>query len=152
MFGLGGANAASAVDLPVKVFFLALFVVISVVLLARVKDFHSMVISTAGIALVWFLTSGYILPWYLAPGLSVAVIAGWNATTGSVLNASVVFTLWRIPHSCVGLSDGLGSVLYLSVPFSIILIVWLLLERPFPGLSGRKANTVDVNSREAAGE
>jgi len=152
LFGLDGANAASAVDLPVKVFFLALLAVISVVLLAQVKDFRSMAVATAGIALVWFLTSGYILPWYLALGLSVAVIAGWNATTGSVLAASVVFTLWRIPHSYVYLSDGLGSVLYLSVPFAIILIMWLLLQRPFPGLAGREANTVDVNNREAADE
>lgn len=64
--------------------------------------------------------------------------------------ASVVFTLWRIPHSYVDLGNGLGSVLYLSVPFAIILIVWLLLERPFPGLAGKKASTVDVNNREAA--
>ncbi len=32
--------------------------------------------ATAGIALLWFLTSGYIPPWYLALGVSVAVITG----------------------------------------------------------------------------
>lgn len=150
LFGAGGESASSAVGLPVALLFLALFAVIAVVLLTRVRDFRSMVVSTAGISLIWFLTSGYILPWYLAIGLSVAVIAGWNATTGSLLASSVVFTLWRIPHSYLNLSDGLGSVLYLSVPFTVILVVWLFLMRPFPGCSIEKAGNTRTGNGEVA--
>lgn len=62
-----------------------------------------------------------------------------TATTGSTVAASCVFLLFRIPTAQIAAKY--EPVLYLSVPFVVILIVWLILEKPFSGLWWVKAES-----------
>jgi hypothetical protein len=115
--------------------------------LSRIKDYRSMITATAAITLAWFLTSTYILPWYLVTGLMIACVAGWNYTTAAYLAVAGFFTLYHVPAAIVptvpwnGVS---GTNLYLSLPFLLILVIWsslvvLLLvmnrKRPLSGAS-----------------
>jgi hypothetical protein len=143
LVGVSGESAADWTRFPVKFLFLALVVVVATGLLLRVKSYRSMVAGAAGIALAWCLTSSFVLPWYLALGLFVAVVAGWNPTTAALLASSVVFTMYRIPSSGVDLSHGLGSVFYLSVPLAVVLIAWLWVEKPFPVIHRGKRKVPD---------
>jgi len=130
--GIAKASATSLSNTLVHLFFLALFTAILLALLWKVRDYRTMVLSTGGILLAWFLTSGYVLPWYLGLGLMVCAVSGWNATTGSTVAASCVFILFRIPTAQI--AGEYKPVLYLSIPFAIILITWLILGKPFSGL------------------
>lgn len=126
--GMGGVRAELLANQLVQLVFLAIFGVATLYLLTRVKDYRSMIISVAAISLVWFLTSIYILPWYLAVGLMVACIAGWNVTTAAYVTAASVFTLYHIPETNIPAltwSGRLGTDLYLSLPFLLVLAVWL---------------------------
>lgn len=136
--GLTSAGATSIANLLIRVFFLALFIILALALLSRVKDFRSMVVSAAGISLVWFFTASYVLPWYLALGLFVTMIAGWNATSGVLIASACVFSLWRIPPIHAGLhiqpllhrAASAGATIYLALPLTILFIAWLVSERP----------------------
>jgi alpha-1,6-mannosyltransferase len=142
--GLASATAESLSRTLTHVFFLALFATLVLALLWKVRDYRSMLLSTAAILLAWFLTSGYILPWYLMLGLLVCAVSGWNATTGSTIAASGVFSLYRIPpmrlahvaHIAQTTSNAgpTKPSFLLSIPFAIILVVWLVLGKPFSNL------------------
>lgn len=138
--GIAKASATSLSNTLVHLFFLALLAAIVLALLWKVRDYRTMVLSTGGILLALFLTSGYILPWYLGLGLMVCAISGWNATTGSTVAASCVFLLYRIPitqaviHHRPLLHVSYRPVFYLSIPLAVILITWLILGKPFSGL------------------
>jgi len=145
--GLSGHMAASLSNGPVRAFFLLLLIGVTVVLLLRIRDRRTMAAATAGIALLWFLTSSYILPWYLALGLLVTGIAGWNATTGCLVAASSLFAVYRMPLSSVPILSRIvrtgipGPNLPISIPLTVILIVWLILIHPL-----RRAGPADEAS------
>jgi len=73
----------------------------------------------AALVLVWVFTSTYILPWYLGMGLVLAALTGWNITTGALIGASTIFTLYHIP----GTSGG-GPMFYLSIPLLLLFVIW----------------------------
>ena len=138
--GLAKTTAGSLSTSLAHVFFLGLFVAITLALLWKVRDYRSMVLSTAGIFLAWILTASYLLPWYLAMGIMVCAVAGWNATTACTIAASSIFTLYKVPTTHLLLHQGgkAKPLLYLSIPLAIILIAWLILGKPFSGLRWAK--------------
>lgn len=124
----GGMNITRAgllANSRVHILFTALLLVIAVVLLLRVKDYRSMVASSAGLFLAWFLTSSWLLPWYLFMGLMLAAILGWSRITALMVGLAAVFCLYRIPQPAGGAISGPGPVLFFSLPFLLILIGWL---------------------------
>lgn len=126
--GMLWVRAETLANQMVQLVFLAVFAVVTIYLLTRVKDYRSMIISVAAINLVWFLTSIYILPWYLAVGLMVACVAGWNMTTAAYVTVASFFTFYHIPATNIptlAWSGRLGTDLYLSLPFFLILTAWL---------------------------
>jgi alpha-1,6-mannosyltransferase len=149
--GLASATAASMSKTLTHVFFLGFFAALVLALLWKVRDYRSMLLSTAAILLAWFLTSGYILPWYLMLGLLICAVSGWNATTGSTIAASSVFSLYRLPpmhaaHAAhiAQTTSNTGTTkpsFLLSVPFTIILVAWLILEKPFSNLRRVRGGT-----------
>lgn len=141
--GLAKTTAGSLSTSLAHVFFLGLFVAITLALLWKVRDYRSMVLSTAGIFLAWILTASYLLPWYLAMGIMVCAVAGWNATTACTIAASSIFTLYKVPttpttHLLLHQGGKAKPLLYLSIPLAIILIAWLILGKPFSGLRWAK--------------
>jgi hypothetical protein len=147
--GMTGNRAESLSDSAVRLAFLVIFVLVTMYLLTRVKDYRSMITSTAEISLVWFLTSAYILPWYLALGLMVACVAGWNFSTGAFITVASVFTLYHVPETRLtrlSWTNRLGADPYLSVPFLLTLLVWLVV-----GLGSLvKRNRARTKERSAA--
>lgn len=141
--GNSGINMSTAI---VRLVFWVIFIGLVLLMLYRVKDFKSMVLATSGIFLAWFFTQAYILPWYLLLGLAVVVITGWNATTGCTVAASVVFMLYRIPIEEQATPPVAyhgarpPSALFIAIPLAIILIAWVILERPTsePGKLSRR--------------
>ncbi len=58
----------------------------------------------------------------------VACVAGWNATTAAYVTAASFFTLYHIPETNIPAltwSGRLGTDLYLSLPFLIVLVAWI---------------------------
>jgi hypothetical protein len=133
-FGGGGGAAAARLQLTansrVHLLFLGVAGILGILLLIGVKDYHSMVSCAAALVLVWFFTSAYILPWYLGLGLALAAITGWNMTTGVLVGASTVFTLYHIPST-----SGSGPLFYLSVPLLLLFVIWAIV------LGNRKVRT-----------
>ncbi len=120
----GGAGKASAslqlsANSRVHILFLGIAVILGILLLIGVKDYRSMVLCAAALVLVWVFTSTYILPWYLGMGLVLAALTGWNITTGALIGASTIFTLYHIP----GTSGG-GPMFYLSIPLLLLFVIW----------------------------
>jgi alpha-1,6-mannosyltransferase len=164
IFGRIGMSAGTAASLSTRVtyaFFMLLFLSVMVALLLRTRDFRSMAAATAGIALVWFLTTSYILPWYLALGLLVTGIAGWSATTGCLIAASSVFMLYRIPPSnlqtavtrvTTATGGHPGPTRAISLPLVVILVVWLIYTRPFRRARSEPAPVGGAPALEAADE
>jgi Glycosyltransferase family 87 len=128
--GMSGVKAESLASSWVHLAFLAIFALATLFFLTRVKDYRSMIIATAAITLVWFLTSTYILPWYLVTGLMVACVTGWNYTTAAYLAVGGFFTMYHLPSAITPRLPGthrLGTDLYLSLPFLLILLIWMVL-------------------------
>lgn len=126
--GMAAGPAEAVSGEVIGALFLMLCASLAVYLLSRVRDFRSMVLATAGLALAWFLTSSYILPWYLALGLLVAVTLGWNLLTGAYLAAATALLLYRAPHLGAERVPGAGPLtanLHLSLPLLAIGIVLL---------------------------
>lgn len=133
--GITSNGAATTASSLVRTAFFLVFVCLVLLLLWRVRDYRSMLTAAAGVVLVWFLTSAYILPWYLALALCIAVLAGWNATTGATMAAATVFLLYRIPAGLPSLPGTVNddparplSVLWLALPFLAIFLAWLTLQ------------------------
>lgn len=138
----GGMPAHRAEDLAnarVQLLFLALLVVIGVVLLLRVRDYRTTVASAAGLFLVWLLTTSYVLPWYVAAGLMLACLLGWNLTTATMVGISAVFGLYRIPVPQADAFTRAGPNLYMSVPFLVMLVIWLAIPTSGWLLNRRRA-------------
>lgn len=114
VFGSGGA-ASSRLQLTansrVHLVFLGIAGILGILLLLGVKDYRSMTLCAGSLVLVWFLTSTYVVPWYLALGLALAALTGWNATTGALVAAATIFTLYPM----VG---------HLGVPLLVVLVIW----------------------------
>ncbi len=127
--GFSATRAASISNETAQLLFMALFGFLTLYLLTRVKDFRSMIVVSGAIILLWFLTSSYVVPWYLGLGLMVSAIAGWNWLTGTYLATSFVFLLYRVPDASnprvLGI-DRHGAFTYLSWPCLIILVSLLL--------------------------
>ena len=143
--GMMGSRAAQVAGSRIHLAFLLITAVVGIALLLKVKDFRSMAASSAGLVLIWFLTSTYVLPWYLALGLILAAIAGWNLTTALLAGAAAVFTFYRIPASPSSVSSPGGPSIYLSIPFLLLLIGWLLIA------GAMKLNAVRLSREEALG-
>jgi hypothetical protein len=126
--GMGPVKAAEVANTRVHWLFLGILAVLAIVVLLRVKDYRSMVVAASAIFLLWFLTSSYILPWYLVMGLMLTAIVGWNFTTGAMLGASIVFAFYRIPE--VPGSGGTAGApnYYLVIPLIFIFGGWLAVE------------------------
>ena len=127
----GGMSAAKAVlvaNSRVHVAFVLIELVFLVLLLWGVRDYRTMVASAAGLFLVWFLTSSYVLPWYLFMGLMLTAILGWNITTGSLVGLAAVFCLYRVPQPPGGGIAGSGVNLHFAVPFLLIFLGWMVLS------------------------
>ena len=124
--GMTHIKAESVANARVHLLFLAIFAVLTIILLLRVKDYRSMTVSAAAIFLIWFLTSSYVLPWYLAMGLMLAAFTGWNLATAGMIGASVIFAFYRIPEP-PGTGVG-GPSVWLSVPLVLIFVGWLAYE------------------------
>lgn len=122
--GVNGSRAESLVNPVVQILFLGLFAALVIYLLSRVRDFRSMILATAAISLVWFFTSLYILPWYLALGLMAAAVSGWNALSWAYIATSSIFSLYHVPglgfSSAPWNSGQPGTNLYLSLPFLLL--------------------------------
>jgi hypothetical protein len=114
----GGAAANSRAHL----LFLGIAAILGILLLLKVKDYRSMTLCASSLVLVWFLTSTYVLPWYLALGLVMAALTGWNATTGALVAAAAIFSLYHIPTT-----KGGGPVFYLGIPLLVVLVIWTVL-------------------------
>ena len=143
--GMTGFKAEALANSWVQLAFLGIFALVTLYFLTRVKDFHSMITATAAITLVWFLTSIYILPWYLVTGLMVACVAGWNYTTGAYIVVAGFFTLYHIPETTVPRvpwTGSLGADIYLSLPFLLIFLIWILLGVRFL-LKHRKTKAIE---------
>jgi alpha-1,6-mannosyltransferase len=141
--GVARVRAEEIAHGRVQLMFLALFLVMAVILLLRVKDYRTMVFSAAALFLAWFLTTSYILPWYVAPGLMLAAILGWNLLTASMVGMSSVFVLYRLPELPAGgltLAGQPGPNPYISVPFLMILVGWISLSAAKWVKSRRPAN------------
>jgi hypothetical protein len=123
--GMTAARADVVANSRVHLLFLAVFIVITVILLWGVRDYRSMVASAAALSLVWFLTSTYVLPWYLTMGLMLAAVLGWSLTTACLVGAAAVSTLYLIPWPPGGYPS--GPTMYLCVPFLLLLVGWLTL-------------------------
>ena len=123
--GMTGVKAGLVANSRVHLLFAVLLLAIAVVLLLRVKDYRSMMASSAGLFLAWFLTSSWLLPWYLFMGLMLAAVLGWNRTTACVVGLAAVFCLYRIPQPPGGAISGPGPVLFFSLPFLLIFIGWV---------------------------
>jgi alpha-1,6-mannosyltransferase len=145
LLGSMGITSARALNLATAGIWLALtglFVVVTIVLLYRVRDYRSMMTAAAAISLVWFLTTPYILPWYLTIPLIITAVTGWNVTTGSALAASSVFLMYNIPNrasatrplrfplraASSGNASRPSSVLFMGISFTVILVVWLVAQ------------------------
>lgn len=138
--GISSARAQNLASSGIWLVFTGLFVVITIVLLYRVRDYRTMMMGAAAISLVWFLTTPYILPWYLTLPLMITAVTGWNVTTGSALAASTVFLLYNIPlrspvtrplkfplrAATTSGSAGPSSLLFMGISFTVILVVWLI--------------------------
>ena len=124
--GMTAIKAQSVANTRVHLLFLAIFAVVTIILLLSVKDYRSMALAASGIFLVWFVTSSYVLPWYLVMGLMLTAFTGWNFTTGAMLGASVIFSFYRIPEP-PGHAVG-GPNVWMSVPLILISLVWLVFE------------------------
>jgi hypothetical protein len=152
--GMAGVRAETLANQTVRLVFLVVFAVLTLYLLRRVRDYRTMIVSTAAISLVWFLMSFYILPWYLAAGLMVASVAGWNATTGAYITVASVFTLYHIPATNIPVltwSGRFGTNLFLSLPFFLVLAAWLFLVlRDAP--KRRKPKSIGTSGAGAADE
>ena len=123
--GMSASRAATVANSRVHLLFLAVLAVVAVVLLLKVKDFRSMALSGAGLVLIWFLTSIYVVPWYLALGLVVAAITGWNLTTALLVGASAIFTFYRIPSPLSTTGTPGAPTVYIGLPFLLLLVGWL---------------------------
>ena len=120
--------------------FTGIFVVVTIAMLLKVRNFKSMIVAAAAISLIWFLTAPYILPWYLCMALVITAVDGWDVTTGAALAASTVFLFYRIPQLNIQMRPlrlplrtgpthtpaGPTSLLYIGLPFAAILLAWLL--------------------------
>lgn len=139
--GVGSNRAGTLVSPVVRGGFLALSAVLVLYLLTRVKNFRSMVLVTAAVSLVWFFTSLYVLPWYLALGLMAAGIGGWNALSGTSIAVATIFTLYRVPDLYVStvpwFQGKLGTNLYISLPFLLLFLALLA----FGGYSAWRARS-----------
>jgi alpha-1,6-mannosyltransferase len=125
--GMSHVKADTIANARVHWLFIGIFAVLTIVVLLRVKDYRTMVVSASAIFLLWFLTSSYILPWYLVMGLMLTAIVGWNFTTAAMLGASVIFSFYRIPE--VPRSGGGGGPnFYLCVPLLLLFTGWLVVE------------------------
>ena len=126
--GMGSIKAASVANARMHILFTLLLVVIAIVLLTRVKDYRSMVACSAGLFLAWFLTSSWLLPWYLFMGLAFAAILGWSRITAFIVGLAAIFCLYRIPQPPGGAISGTGPVYFFTVPFLLIFIGWAALS------------------------
>lgn len=141
----GGSVTARTLQIAngrVRLLFLGLFVVVAILLLLRVRDYRSMVVCSASLFLVWFLTSSYVLPWYLAMGIMLAAIGGWNVTTAAMIGASVAFSMYHLPEAVRG-SIG-GPSIQVGVAFLLLLAVWLALSFAF--VRRRASGPMDVTT------
>ncbi len=121
--GMGAVRAETVANSVMRASFTLLFIAVAIYLLTRVKDYRSMVSVSAGLVFAWFLTSSYVLPWYLALGFVLAVIAGWNLITAAYVTASVVFLLYHVPKLTpekVPGTNSLGANVHLSLPMIIV--------------------------------
>lgn len=120
--GMSASRAAAVANSRVQLLFLAIMAAGAVILLLGVKDFRSMAACAGGLVLLWFLTTTYILPWYLALGLLVVAISGWNLTTGLLVAASAILGLYRIPLA----KSISGPTTYIALPLATLLAAWLV--------------------------
>lgn len=148
--GTAAVRAEAISNELIHLLFMVLLAAIALYLLGRVKDFDGMVRATAGLAFAWFLTGSYVLPWYIALGLIVAVTTGWNRLTGACLAASTVLLLYRVPHLVAERVPGAGPLtanLHLSLPMLAIglalLGAWF---HPRPG-TGRPSGSRGAGAR-----
>lgn len=125
--GMAATKATQVANARVQLFFLVVFAIAAIVLLSKVKNYRSMVACSASLCLAWFLTSSYVLPWYLAMGLMLAAVAGWNLTTATLIGASAVFSLWRMPKPSTGGYHG-EATLYIALPFLLLLLGWFTIS------------------------
>jgi hypothetical protein len=116
----GGRSAAA--NSSAHLLFLAIAAILGILLLLNVKDYRSMTLCAGSLVLVWFLTATYVLPWYLALGLVMAALTGWNATTGALIAAAAIFTMYHIQTT-----RGAGPVYYLSIPLLAVLVIWTVI-------------------------
>jgi alpha-1,6-mannosyltransferase len=126
--GMGSVRAGLIANSRVHILFTLLLVAIAIVLLTRVKDYRSMVACSAGLFLAWFLTSSWLLPWYLFMGLAFAAILGWSRITAFIVGLAAIFILFRIPQPPGGAISGTGPVYFFSIPFLLIFIGWASLS------------------------
>ena len=128
ILGFAWVSSAQAADIAAReahYLFLAILAIIAIALFLRVKDFRTMVGCAAALSLVWVLTSGYALPWYLAMGIMLGAVTGWNVTTASLVGAASIFTMYRIPGLPTGATP--EPIFWLGGPMLILLAGWLIL-------------------------
>lgn len=127
---------------------LLLLIVVAIAVLWKVRSYRSMVMAAAILGLLWFLTTPWMLPWYLALPLVLTAITGWNVTTAATMASSVVFMFFRIPRLMVKKAATAGTtavktvvtkpvvptrpMMYLGVSFLVILLAWLVWAEQIP--------------------
>lgn len=114
--------------------FLVVLVVVGLFFLYRVKDFKSSVRAAACLGLLWCLTAGYVLPWYLTLPLMLVSVIGVEPVTLAALASSGVFCFYKLSglHGVTTVRVA-GEVvaftnLHLSIPLAVILVLWLASE------------------------
>ena len=133
--GMTRIKAQSVANARVHLLFLAIFAVVTILILLTVKNYRSMALAASAIFLIWFVTSSYVLPWYLVMGLMLTAFTGWNFTTGALLGASVIFAFYRIPEPP---GHGIGGPnVWLSVPLILLSVAWLVFEGARRGAAWR---------------
>lgn len=142
--GVSPATADTIARGSIRLVFLVVFLVGAFVLLRRVTDFGSMARAAAALALLWLLTSTYVLPWYATLGVMLVSFSAWNLTTVMTLGAATVLLLYRLPLSG---EPGGGATLYIALPLLLIAAGWALLgaltratraRSAFNGTDGRR--------------
>lgn len=124
--GMTPLRAETLANNSVRLLFLGIMLTVAIFLLRGVKDFRSMALCAASLALLWILASTYILPWYIALGVMVVAFTGWNLTTGLTIGTASVLALYRLPES-VGAPG--SPTIYIALPLALILLGWAFLAQ-----------------------